>query len=250
MRQSKSEQHRGSCDPPHRKGTTANTNQHTDTTDHPAKGHAMTKDQYFEELLKLLERRISGMIQRGEVRVQEADDVVQYFCEWLLNRPQVMEAYSPRAAISVALKQRFVEFIRRQARQTPTMPYDGTAFDKRMFMEYLDQAGWGPTGYAPTHTVPLKEFEDGDNGSSEGVSLIEKLDSGIDVARDIEHKMMMHDMLVALDPMQREVFTLVNLEGHTVTDAARRMGIRRERASIALGNARRIVERLRHDWQV
>ena len=120
----------------------------------------MTTDQYFEQLLALLERRISGMIARGEVRVQEADDVIQFFCEWLLNRPELMKAYSPTAIVSVAIKQRFVEFIRRQARQTPTMPYDGTAIDKRMFMEYLDQIGWGPTGYAPTHTVPAREFED------------------------------------------------------------------------------------------
>jgi len=210
----------------------------------------MTTDQYFEQLLALLERRISGMIARGEVRVQEADDVIQFFCEWLLNRPELMKTYSPTAIVSVAIKQRFVEFIRRQARQTPTMPYDGTAIDKRMFMEYLDQIGWGPTGYAPTHTVPAREFEDGENDSSEGLSLIDKLDSGIDVVRDTEHEMMMQSMLTALDPLQREVFTLVNLEGYSVTDAARHLGIRRERASIALGNARRIVARLRDDWQV
>jgi DNA-directed RNA polymerase specialized sigma24 family protein len=50
--------------------------------------------------------------------------------------------------------------------------------------------------------------------------------------------------------MQREVFMLVNLEGYSVTDAARKMGIRRERASIALGHAQKIVDRLRDDWDV
>jgi len=210
----------------------------------------MTKDQYFELIMKLLDRRLSGMIRRGEVRVQEVDDITQFFCEWLLNRPKLMEAYSPKAIVSVALKQRFVEFIRRQARQNPTMPYDGTAIDKRMFMEYLDQAGWGPAGYAPTHTVPAKEFEDGENDSSEALSLMEKLDSGVDVARDNEHQMMMQAMLTALNPIQRDVFVLVNLEGHSVTDAAQKLGIRRERASIALGKAQKIVNQLRHDWDV
>lgn len=209
----------------------------------------MTKDRYFEELLKLLARRIDKMIGRGEVRVHEADDITQYFCEWLLNRPEVMKSYSPQAVVSVALKQRLVEFIRCQARQTPTMPYDGTAIDKRMFMEYLDQAGWGPTGYAPTHTVPLKDFEDGDNDSSEGLSLNEKLDSGTDVARDVVHEMMMQAMLTALSPLQCQVFTLVN-EGYSVTEAARRLGIRRERASNALSKARRIVKGLRNDWDL
>ena len=210
----------------------------------------MTTDQYFELIMKLLDRRLSGMIRRGEVRVQEVDDITQFFCEWLLNRPKLMEAYSPNAIVSVALKQRFVEFIRRQARQNPTMPYDGSAIDKRMFMEYLDQAGWGPSGYAPTHTVAAKEFEDGDNDSSEALSLIEKLDSGVDVARDNEHQMMMQAMLTALNPVQREVFMLVNVQGYSVTDAARKMGIRRERASIALGKAQTIVNRLRHEWDV
>lgn len=210
----------------------------------------MTTDQYFELIMKLLDRRLGAMIRRGEVRVQEADDIAQYFCEWLLNRPKVMEAYGPNAIVSVALKQRFVEFIRRQARQNPTMPFDGSAIDKRMFMEYLDQAGWGPSGYAPTHTVAAKEFEDGDNDSSEALSLIEKLDSGIDVARDNEHQMMMQAMLTALNPVQREVFMLVNVQGYSVTDAARKMGIRRERASIALGKAQTIVNRLRHEWDV
>ena len=130
------------------------------------------------------------------------------------------------------------------------MPYDGSAINKRMFMEYLDQAGWGPAGYAPTHTVAAKEFEDGDNDSSEALSLIEKLDSGVDVARDNEHQMMMQAMLTALNPVQREVFMLVNVQGYSVTDAARKMGIRRERASIALGKAQTIVNRLRHEWDV
>jgi DNA-directed RNA polymerase specialized sigma24 family protein len=98
--------------------------------------------------------------------------------------------------------------------------------------------------------VPAKDFEDGDNDSSDGLSLIEKLDSGVDVARDNEHQMMTQAMLTALNPMQREVFMLVNLEGYSVTDAARKMGIRRERASIALGHAQKIVDRLRDDWDV
>jgi DNA-directed RNA polymerase specialized sigma24 family protein len=161
-----------------------------------------------------------------------------------------MEVYSPAAIVSVATKQRFIEFIRAQHRQSPLRPFDANAIDKSMFMEYLDQAGWGPSGFAPTHAVPAKDFEDGDNDSSEGLSLIEKLDSGVDVARDNEHQMMTQAMLKALNPMQREVFMLVNLEGYSVTDAARKMGIRRERASIALGHAQKIVDRLRDDWDV
>jgi RNA polymerase sigma factor (sigma-70 family) len=244
--------------PHHRKGTPANTFDNSNHSDHPgfpAKGHPMNpyqfdKDDYFEQILKLLARRLGRMIQRGEVRVQEADDITQYFCEWLLNRPKLMEVYSPAAIVSVATKQRFIEFIRAQHRQSPLRPFDANAIDKSMFMEYLDQAGWGPSGFAPTHAVPAKDFEDGDNDSSEGLSLIEKLDSGVDVARDNEHQMMTQAMLKALNPMQREVFMLVNLEGYSVTDAARKMGIRRERASIALGHAQKIVDRLRDDWDV
>lgn len=210
----------------------------------------MTMDQYFEQVSELLDRRLARMIQCGEVRIQEADDIAQYFCEWLLNRPRLMKAYSPAAIVSVATKQRLIEFIRTQHRQSPLKPYDANAVDRTMFMEYLDQAGWGPSGYAPTHTVAAKEFEDGDNDSTEALSLIEKLDSGVDVARDNEHQMMMQAMLTALNPMQREVFMLVNLEGYSVTDAAQKMGIRRERASIALGRAQKIVNRLRHEWDV
>lgn len=210
----------------------------------------MNRDRYFEQVMKLLDRRFIGMIQRGEVRVQEADDITQFFCEWLLNRPQLMEAYTPAAIVSVATKQRLIEFIRGQHRQSPLKPFDANATDKAMFMEYLDQAGWGPSGYAPTHTVAAKEFEDGDNDSSEALSLIEKLDSGVDVARDNEHQMMMQAMLTALDPLQRQIFTLVNLEGYSVTDAAQKLGIRRERASIALGRAQKIVNQLRHEWDV
>ena len=210
----------------------------------------MNRDRYFEQVMQLLDRRLGGMIQRGEVRVQEADDITQFFCEWLLNRPQLMEAYTPAAIVSVATKQRLIEFIRGQHRQSPLKPFDANATDKAMFMEYLDQSGWGPSGYAPTHTVAAKEFEDGDNDSSEALSLIEKLDSGVDVARDNEHQMMMQAMLTALNPLQRQIFTLVNLEGYSVTDAAQKLGIRRERASIALGRAQRIVNQLRHEWDV
>jgi len=35
---------------------------------------------------------------------------------------------------------------------------------------------------------------------------------------------------------------------YTVTEAAKQMGIRRERASIALGHAQRVVTKLRDDW--
>ncbi len=210
----------------------------------------MDRDRYFEQIMKLLDRRLSGMIRRGEVRVQEADDITQFFCEWLLNRPHLMVTYTPAAIVSVATKQRLIEFIRSQHRQSPLKPYNADATERTMFMEYLDQAGWGPSGYAPTHTVAAKEFEDGDNDSSEALSLIEKLDSGIDVVRDNEHQMMMQAMLTALNPLQRQVFTLVNLEGYSVTDAAQKLGIRRERASIALGRAQTIVNRLRDDWDV
>jgi predicted DNA-binding protein (UPF0251 family) len=44
------------------------------------------------------------------------------------------------------------------------------------------------------------------------------------------------------------VFTLVKIAGYTVTEAAKQMGIRRERASIALGHAQRVVTKLRDDW--
>jgi DNA-directed RNA polymerase specialized sigma24 family protein len=55
-------------------------------------------------------------------------------------------------------------------------------------------------------------------------------------------------MLRALSPIQLEVFTLVKIAGYTVTEAAKQMGIRRERASIALGHAQRVVTKLRDDW--
>lgn len=210
----------------------------------------MTTDQYFQQVLDILQRRIGQMVGRGEVRVQEVDDVIQFFCEWLLARPRVMETYTPAAIVSVAVKQRLVEFIRQQNRQNPTKPYNAAAIEPSMFMEYLDEAGWGPSGYAPTFAVPLKEFEDGDNDHSNQPALIDRLHSNQDVARDVEHDALTQSMLTALDPLQREVFTLVNLEGFTVTEAAQSLGIRRERASIALQRARRIVKDLRRDWDV
>lgn len=208
----------------------------------------MNQNQYFAEVMRILQRRIGRMILAGEVRVQDGDDVVQFICEWLLNRPKVMEAYSPAAIVSVATRQRVIEYFRVQQRQSPVLRYVANADDSRMYMEYLDQVMWGPTGFAPIHEVPARDFETGENDTGKGKSLFEKIDSGVDVEQVAEDQMLLQSLLSALSPIQREVFTLVSVEGYTVTEAAEKLGIRRERASIALGKARDKVRQIRDDW--
>ena len=208
----------------------------------------MTNDEYFEELIKILERRLSRMILIGEVRVAETHDIVQYFCEWLLRRPKLIAHYSPAAIASVALRQRTIEFFRAQHRQTPALPFVAGAEDPRMHMNYLDEEMWGPTGFAPVHQVPLYEFEDGDNTPKKGPNHIDKIDCGVDVEEVSENQMLLQALITELEPLQRQVFWLVDVEGYTVTEAAGRMKIRRERASINLGKAREKVRRIRDQW--
>jgi DNA-directed RNA polymerase specialized sigma24 family protein len=208
----------------------------------------MNPDQYFREVIRLLERRLGRMIMQNEVRAIEVDDIIQFFCEWLLNRPKVVAAYTPAAIVSVATRQRVIEYIRAQHRQTPAMPFVAGVDDKRMHMTYLDEEIWGPTGWAPEHHVPAREFEDGDNGHGEGSSHMDRFDSGVRTDRDALDQQLLGAMLQALSPIQLEVFTLVKIAGYTVTEAAKQMGIRRERASIALGHAQRVVTKLRDDW--
>jgi DNA-directed RNA polymerase specialized sigma24 family protein len=54
--------------------------------------------------------------------------------------------------------------------------------------------------------------------------------------------------LKALTPRQREVYLLVEIEGHKVVEAADVLGMRRELAQIELGKARKVVAELREEF--
>jgi DNA-directed RNA polymerase specialized sigma24 family protein len=59
---------------------------------------------------------------------------------------------------------------------------------------------------------------------------------------------MLGSMLKALTPRQREVYLLVEIEGHKVVEAADVLGMRRELAQIELGKARKVVAELREEF--
>ena len=208
----------------------------------------MTHDEYFRELVRLLERRVSRDIYLGRFRSSEADDFVQFFCVWLLARPKVMSDYSPAAIVSVAYEQRKIEYSRTQQRQTPALPWKAGVDDPRMHMQYLNELMYGPSGTAPTHVVAAREFEDGDNPSGGRRNDLDKIDAGVDVEDVVMERMLLQSLLGSLEPMQQKLLVLVDVEKHTVTEAAKLMDIRRERASIALGRARETVRRIRDEW--
>jgi RNA polymerase sigma factor (sigma-70 family) len=208
----------------------------------------MTHDEYFKELIPRLERRVSRDSLSGELRSSEASDVVQYFCAWLLAHPKVMLDYSPAAIVSVAYNQRKVEYIRAQQRQTPALPWKAGVDDPRMHMQYLDEVMHGPTATAPIHVIPAREFEDGENPTGKKRNDLDKIDAGVDVEENAMDRHLLQSLLASLEPLQQQLLVLVDLEGHTVTEAAKLMDIRRERASIALGRARETVRRVRDEW--
>lgn len=208
----------------------------------------MTHDEYIKDLIPILERRVSRDTYRGGFRSSEANDFVNFFCVWVLARPEMMRNYSPAAIVSVAYNQRKVEYIRTQHRQSPAIPWEEGADDPRMHMQYLDEVMYGPTATAPTHVVAVRDFEDGDNPSGGRRNDLDKIDAGIDVEDNAMDRHLLQSLLGSLEPMQQELLVLVDLEGYTVTEAAKLMDIRRERASIALGRARETVRRIRDEW--
>ena len=208
----------------------------------------MTHDEYIKELIPILERRVSRDTYRGGFRSSEANDFVNFFCVWVLARPKVMSDYSPAAIVSVSYEQRKVEYFRAQHRQTPALPWKAGVDDPRMHMTYLDEEMYGPTATAPIHVVPGRDFEDGENPTGRKRNDLDKIDVGIDVEDNAMDRHLLQSILGSLEPMQQELLVLVDLEGYTVTEAAKLMDIRRERASIALGRARETVRRIRDEW--
>ena len=74
------------------------------------------------------------------------------------------------------------------------------------------------------------------------------LASGEDVEAGVVNNLMLGSMLKALTPRQREVYLLVEIEGHKVVEAADVLGMRRELAQIELGKARKVVAELREEF--
>ncbi|MFM9037999.1 MAG: sigma factor-like helix-turn-helix DNA-binding protein [Actinomycetota bacterium] len=208
----------------------------------------MTYDEYFRELVRLLERRVSRDTYLGGFRSSEANDFVHFFCVWVLMRPKVMSDYSPAAIVSVSYEQRKIEYFRAQHRQTPALPWKAGVDDPRMHMQYLDEVMYGPTATAPIHVVAGRDFEDGENPTGKKRNDLDKIDAGIDVEDNAMDRHLLQSLLGSLEPMQQELLVLVDLKGYTVTEAAKLMNIRRERASIALGRARETVRRIRDEW--
>lgn len=148
-------------------------------------------------------------------------------CLWLIERPHLMSAYHPRALAATSIRQRAVDFYRSMTRQLPQGRFDSTVGGLSKPLIWLDAPkSSGAADSGDEHEIPTAT-------TSWTTSNVE--DRVID-------SMMLGAQLKNLSPRQKQVFVLVELDGHTVVQAARTMGVRREWAQRALGQARRTVQ--------
>jgi RNA polymerase sigma factor (sigma-70 family) len=182
-------------------------------------------NQYFKEFLLALDRKVQFI---AGFRLAEADDFKQFCAVWLLQRPQLMSDYAPRALASVCASQRAVDFIRSMNRQVPQGKYvkDEDARERNAIL-HLDSALAGSKGNA-THEKFLADPSD--------------------MEEAIVSNMMLGSMMKALTPRQQQVYLLVEVEGNKVVEAAKVMGVRREMAQRELGVARLVVAELRGEF--
>jgi RNA polymerase sigma factor (sigma-70 family) len=194
----------------------------------PEKSESMTPseiNQYFKEFLQALDRKVQFI---SGFRLAEAADYKQYCALFLLERKHLMNEYTPRALASVCASQRAVDFIRTMNRQVPQGKYvkDADARERKAIL-HLDSALAGSKGDA-THEKFLADPSD--------------------MEEAIVTNMMLGSMMKALTPRQREVYLLVEIEGHKVVEAADVLGVRREMAQRELGVARKVVAELRSEF--
>lgn len=168
--------------------------------------------QYVREFLAEIDRQLPRL---KNFRRQESEDFRSYMCLWLLERPHLMNDYHPRALVATSIRQRSIDFYRSMARQLPQGRFDSMVGTLSKPLVWLDSIG-DDSSPDPAMVTPSGESE-------------------------VVNSMMLGALLTSLSPRQQQVFELVDLKGHTVVQAARAMGVRREWAQRALGQARHCV---------
>jgi len=182
--------------------------------DVPARYDPVSDDpsQYVREFLAEIDRQLPRL---KNFRRQESEDFRSYMCLWLLERPHLMNDYHPRALVATSIRQRSIDFYRSMARQLPQGRFDSMVGTLSKPLVWLDSIG-DDSSPDPAMVTPSGESE-------------------------VVNSMMLGALLTSLSPRQQQVFELVDLKGHTVVQAARAMGVRREWAQRALGQARHCV---------
>lgn len=181
------------------------------------------REWYLREFVTEINRRIPRL---SNFRPQEADDLRSSMCLWLIERPHLMTTYHPRALAASSIRQRAIDFYRSMTRQFPQGRYDsalGGLSQPLIWLDAPDPSGGADLRYdieVSTATTARMSQNDEDY---------------------IINSMMLGAQLKNLSPRQKQVFVLVELNGQTVVQAARTMGVRREWAQRALGQARRSV---------
>lgn len=184
------------------------------------------RDWYLKEFMSEIDRQVPRL---SGFRRQEADDLRSSMCLWLIEHPHLMAAYHPRALAATSIRQRAVDFYRSMTRQLPQGRFDPEVGSLTKPLVWLD---------ASTSADPHS-----DNAGSPGASEVSTATAAISVSGEdqIIHTMMLGALLTNLSRRQKQVFVLVDLDGYTVVHAARTLGVRREWAQRALGQARRAV---------
>lgn len=184
------------------------------------------RDWYLKEFMNEIDRQVPRL---SGFRRQEADDLRSSMCLWLIERPHLMAAYHPRALAATSIRQRAVDFYRSMTRQLPQGRFDPEIGSLTNPLMWLD---------ASASSGPYSD-DAGPHGSSEvSPAMAWTAASGED---QVVHTMMLGALLTNLSPRQKQVFVLVDLDGYTVVHAARTLGVRREWAQRALGQARQAV---------
>lgn len=181
------------------------------------------RDWYLREFISEIDRQIPRL---SNFRRQEAEDLRSSMCLWLIERPHLMATYHPRALAATSIRQRAVDFYRSMARQFPQGRFDSAVGGLSKPLLWLD---------AP------KSSGTSDSGDDHGIPTATTSWTTPNVEDRVVNSMMFGARMKNLSPRQRQVFVLVELDGQTVVQAARTMGVRREWAQRALGQARRTV---------
>jgi RNA polymerase sigma factor (sigma-70 family) len=168
--------------------------------------------RYLQDFLAEIDRQLPRL---KNFRRQESEDFRSYMCLWLMERPHLMNDYHPRALVATSIRQRSIDFYRSMTRQLPQGRFDSEVGSLPKPLVWLDSIG-DESGSDPAMVTPSSESE-------------------------VVNSMMLGALLTSLSPRQQQVFVLVDLKGHTVVQAARAMGVRREWAQRALGQARHCV---------
>lgn len=180
---------------------------------------------YLRELEQIV-RRMAG--KRNNLRIQQAEDFVQYFLFWAWKRSDLRDQYVPRALAAASFNQRLIDFLRQEGRQLPQGEYDHKAGKVHNTVWSLD------------HVL----FEDGDDV----FTLADALEGNDDWMDRLLSNDVIARVVSVLTPEQRDIYLLVEGLQYKVTEVANMFGYRREWAQRELGKARQAIADLAQAW--